>query len=283
MKTPRLTAKPERVERLSASGVLDGLRNGPWPEASHAWLYEVCNRTGYGGTMRFADALVISSWPSRGIWFAGVEAKVSRSDWVRELEKPDKSEPIQKFCHYWWLATEQGVVHPGEVPETWGHYVVTRGQKPKLVKAAPRLKPVALAPAFVASVLRNAAGGLRGVREQARLDGYQDAKAKLSKGASDEQADELLKLRQEVGQLTRELEWKSRNISQLEHERKEFSRHAGLGEHGLAIRGEQRNIGAQFRAAGVLAQHPPERLADVFGELAEAFDKLSAVAQDSHT
>ena len=47
---------------------------------AHAWLTEVNNSTGARGGRQYADAIVCSCWPSRGLWLAGVEVKVARGD-----------------------------------------------------------------------------------------------------------------------------------------------------------------------------------------------------------
>jgi len=125
-----------------------------WSEPAFATLREVRNGTGYRRTERYADLVVVSCWPSRGLWIGGVEIKVSRSDWTRELRDPEKSAEIQKWCKYWWVAAPIGVVRDGELPETWGLVEVTESTA-KLKRAAPELKPAELDVGFVASLLRN--------------------------------------------------------------------------------------------------------------------------------
>jgi len=123
----------------SAAGVLDALRKGPFPAEAFAWLYEVSNATGWGGK-RYADALVFSCWPSRGIHLTGIEVKVDRYDWVRELKNPEKAQEIQKWCSFFYLAVTPGIVNLDEVPKTWGLYVV-EGKTAKLGKKAPEQNP----------------------------------------------------------------------------------------------------------------------------------------------
>jgi hypothetical protein len=137
---------------MKAIELLDKLRKTIWRDDAHAWLYEVGNATGWAAN-RHADALVVSCWPSRGLWVAGIEVKVSRSDWLRELKDPQKSDDIQAHCHFWWLVTTPGIVREGELPVTWG--LIEVDKKHKIIKQAPRLKPVALSMEFLAAVLRN--------------------------------------------------------------------------------------------------------------------------------
>jgi hypothetical protein len=141
--------------RQSAHDIMDVLREKLWTDGAHAWLYEVANATG-GRASRFADALVCSCWPSRGLWLAGVEAKISRSDWTREKDDPKKSQELQKYCSYWWLVSTLNVARPEEIPLNWGHIEVA-GSKYTIIKQAPELKPEPPTIDLVASIARNSA------------------------------------------------------------------------------------------------------------------------------
>jgi hypothetical protein len=157
----------------TAAGVMSVLGKTLWTEPAHKVLHEVRNATGYGVVTRSADALVVSLWPSRGVWFGGVEVKVSRSDWQSELKKPEKSAAIQRFCDYWWVATPAGIVREGELPETWG-LVEVSGSKHTIIKQAPKLTPEPLTTAFVAAVLRNQAEAQERMRNNVRFELVQE-------------------------------------------------------------------------------------------------------------
>lgn len=164
--------------KLTAEQVIAALADGPLRKPAHVWLCEVRNQTGYSRSDRRADALVISAWPSRGIWMAGIEVKVSRSDWKHELDQPKKSHEIQRFCDFWYIAAAEGVVDPAEVPTTWGFYeVAATGKRPvTLVKPAPKLTPEPLTATFVASVLRNQADSSDAIRKAGHSEGWQAAR-----------------------------------------------------------------------------------------------------------
>lgn len=149
-----------------------------WSRPEWAFLEQVRNRTGYGGRERYADAIALNCYPSRGMELLGFEIKVSRGDWRRELEDPDKSCAIQKFCNRWWIAAPAGVVQQGELPPTWG-LVELKGKRLVVHTDAPPLEPVALDRAFVASVLRNAAAAVESspALEAAKAEGYEAGKA----------------------------------------------------------------------------------------------------------
>ena len=141
----------------------------PWGESSFlnllaarhsgsAWAFlpQVRNCTGYGHSVRTADALAMSVWPSRGLHLHGFEIKVSRSDWTRELANPEKAEEICKFCDFWWIVAPPGIVREGELPKTWG-LMEPKGKGLAVKVDAPKLDAVPIDRNFLASLLRNAA------------------------------------------------------------------------------------------------------------------------------
>ncbi len=154
--------------------ILDKLEKTLFRPPAHLMLREVRNATGYQRVTRSADALVVSLWPSRGVWFACVEVKESRSDWLRELKDPQKAEEVGAFCEYMWLAARPGIVEEFEVPAAWGLVTVPTSGKVKVVKVAPKRKPKPLTAAFVAAVLRNRGAheeGLRGrIKDELRRE-----------------------------------------------------------------------------------------------------------------
>lgn len=137
-----------------------------------AWalLREVANATG-GRAERSADALVISLWPSRGIAIHGVEIKIHRHDWFRELKQPEKSAPIQRYCDYWWVAAPSTeVVHLDELPPTWG-LLVMQGKKGLVAaRQAPQLQPEPLTKDFVAALGRRMNEGVDAAKKLARAE-----------------------------------------------------------------------------------------------------------------
>lgn len=122
--------------KWTESKVFEQLRH-VWPSPAHIRLPQVRNGTGFSRrTTRTCDALVASVYPSRGLWMAGVEIKVSRSDWKKELADPEKAAEIGKYCRNWWIAAPAGVVPAAEVPDAWG-LVECDARSAQIVKAAP--------------------------------------------------------------------------------------------------------------------------------------------------
>lgn len=151
-------------------------------------LQSVRNKTGYPKTVRTADAVAVSVWPSRGLYFAGVEIKVSRSDWRAELAQPEKSAEIQRFCRYWYVAAPAGVVPPEELPPTWG-LIECNETRARIVKRGPELPAVPPDVGFVCSMLRTVVdryvprSTIAEQIEAARAEGYERGKKFISPAA----------------------------------------------------------------------------------------------------
>ena len=103
-----------------------------------AWvvLPQVRSTTGYSRKERYADALAMSVWPSRGLELHGFEIKVNRADWRKEFRTPEKAEEIAQYCHKWWIvAANDTIVLEGELPPNWGLLIASKnGKKFKRLK-----------------------------------------------------------------------------------------------------------------------------------------------------
>jgi len=134
----------------------------------YALFFEVGDATG-GQARRWADALAMGLWPSRGLALQGFEIKVSRSDLLSELKNPAKAESIARYCRYWWLVTPPGLVKDGELPDGWGLYEV-HPNGVRTIKPAPANEHVQdITPSFLAAILRRADERNRSI-DQATID-----------------------------------------------------------------------------------------------------------------
>ena len=140
---------------LKTSDINAALRRYYKPQ-EYALMFEVSNSTGTSAR-RHADAVAMNLWPSRGLQIEGIEVKVSRSDWRRELDNPAKAELISQYCDKWWVVTPENIVHDHELPALWGHMIVNDNGAIRVKKPAPKkdsVKP--LDRPFVAAMLRRA-------------------------------------------------------------------------------------------------------------------------------
>lgn len=118
-----------------------------------AFIQQVGDSTG-AYTSRHIDALAMGLWPSRGLELIGLEVKVSRGDWRRELRKPDKAEPVARRCDRFYVVAPKDVVPIAEVPANWGLIEVLPSGKTVQKKEATKLSPEPLTHGFLAAILR---------------------------------------------------------------------------------------------------------------------------------
>lgn len=140
-----------------------------------------------GAQRRRTDFLAVNCYASQGYEIHGVEIKVSRSDWQRELRQPDKTdEGAYRYCDRWWIAAPPGVVKDGELPPTWG-LLELRGAALKASVKAPKLTPQPPDVPFLAALMR--AVNRPGEQELNALVNQrtQDLQARLSSIQEDEQ------------------------------------------------------------------------------------------------
>lgn len=137
----------------------------------YALFEQVANSTG-AASRRWADAVALGIWPSRGLSLHGFEIKVSRSDWKKELATPAKSEPVQKYCDYWHIVTPRGLVDPSDLPPTWGLLEVTPKKTLVTRVKAPPLEPVPVTRHFLAALLRRHFEAWDAALRAARDEGY---------------------------------------------------------------------------------------------------------------
>lgn len=181
-----------------------------YPEDSHVILAEVKNQVGYGKRERFADALVVSLWPSRGLELIGCEFKSSRSDLLTELKNPAKAEEIQRFCDRWYLVLgDKELIKEGELPETWG-LIAPKRSRLGIIKKAPKLSRQDWPTGFVFSMIRAASKRFKADKR--------DYKAALRK----EILDEISERDASSGEY-----WKQRYLK-LEDDIREFENASGI-------------------------------------------------------
>lgn len=120
-----------------------------------AFMVQVPNGTGLAKD-RTCDCLAMSLWPSKGLHLHGFEIKVSRSDWLKEIQDPTKANAFAVYCHYWWIVAPKGVVKPEEAAGDWGIQEVTDSGNLRTKKAPTLREPIPVDHAFLAGLLRSA-------------------------------------------------------------------------------------------------------------------------------
>lgn len=146
-------AIPAAQQKVTASDIKAALMKA-YAAPSHRIFFEVSNDTGTRAS-RWIDAVAVGIWPSTGHEVIGIEIKVSRSDWQRELKEPAKAQSLMRYCTRWYLACPDGLVKADELPATWGMLVLKDGVI-KTKVTAKLLEPEPLTPGFMMAILRNA-------------------------------------------------------------------------------------------------------------------------------
>lgn len=119
----------------------------------HAVLFEVRDATGFAAS-RSIDAVTMSLWPSLGLELSGMEIKISRSDWLRELKEPAKASATFEYFDRWYLVAPRHVANMDEIPGPWG-WLAPEGDRLVTLKKAPlNGEPKPIDRKFLASMLR---------------------------------------------------------------------------------------------------------------------------------
>ncbi len=204
-----------------------------WAPPEYAVMWEVGRATGAVSHQRYADAVIMSIWPSRGLELHGVEIKVSRSDWRREAADPAKAEAIAAYCDRWWVFTGPGVIQDtSELPPMWGAREFD-GKSWRTIKEAERTEAKVCDRAFLASLLRRADGESRWqIEQQAR-----DIAAAAVKAADEH--------------IEREIGRRSKDSEKLRTQIADFEEASGLSFRDFML-GDAKAVGAMVKAVNTI-------------------------------
>lgn len=232
-------------QMLTTGEVMDRLRKR-YADTGYAVLREVGDATG-ARQKRWADALCMSLWPSRGLSLIGFEVKVSRGDWLKELKDPSKADAICRYCDRWYVvAGDASIVRPGELPPTWG-LLVPHGEGLKVSVEAPELSPQPFDRLFVASIMRRACE--QSVDDTVINAAYERGRAEEYKRSQERES--------------RTFDSFQKKIAELEKSRSEFERDVGVS---LDWRWKTGCDAKLFRQIKPLIQNK-QGLADLLGRL----------------
>jgi len=118
-------------------------------------LEQVANATGMYHD-HWIDAAVFDMWPSKGLMRSAFEIKVSRSDFLRELQQPNKYKWVLESFHYFYYVAPQDVIKREELPANAG-WLCPRANKLTIRKAAVQNEKPKLDDHLLAAFMRAAA------------------------------------------------------------------------------------------------------------------------------
>ena len=132
-------------------------------------LEEVPNGTG-GHQSRWIDAAVFEMWPSKGLSRSAFEIKVSRQDFLHELQQPEKHLWCQECFHYFWFVAPKDVVKSlDELPAGAG-WMYPSGTRLCIKKHAARNDSPRLDDKLLAAFMRAASKRIDTIGEAARRE-----------------------------------------------------------------------------------------------------------------
>jgi hypothetical protein len=121
------------------------------------------------GSNRRADLVRVGMWASRGTGIDVHEIKVSRGDWLRELDEPAKAEAWWPYCNRFWVVAPPGVARVSELPEGWGLLELpASGRRFKVVVKPATRTDVRLTVPLLVELLRRADNQRLGEIDQLR-------------------------------------------------------------------------------------------------------------------
>lgn len=101
------------------------------------------------------DLWCLNCWPSKDHLKVAYEVKVSRQDFKREIDNPEKREAYRMVCDQFYFATPAGLVTPKEVPPDAGLVEVHSDGLVQETIGAPFEKSIDPTWNFVSSVARS--------------------------------------------------------------------------------------------------------------------------------
>lgn len=258
------------------------------PLPGGVFLHEV-GWNGQGGYRR-CDALYVGFTTTSGRILVGHELKISRADWLHELDQNGKSDEWADECHEWWLVVnDPAIVRDGELPAGWGLMAPGRSKTRMQIVHKPDRKPATHRPGWHAlrSILARQdtlrAHAISDVKMSARADAEKNLQARV-----DLEVGHRMQYQPDVAELERKLklietalggriDWGADERGYILSGRE----HVGLAELEL-IAGAVRAAGtvdaaARHLVAGYL--NPIGRTRRAVDDLETALAELSAVAE----
>ena len=104
-----------------------------YPAPEWAVVFELSNSVGASSYWRRADAAAFNCWPSTGQHRLAFEVKRTRSDYMREIDTPNKRKWLEENFHQCYFVVVPGIVKPDEIPDGWG-LLVSSSKGDKLIR-----------------------------------------------------------------------------------------------------------------------------------------------------
>lgn len=251
---------------MSAACTSDGLLallRAKYAPPAFALVTEVPDATSVNKS-RSCDAMAFGCWKSAGMVIHGFEIKVSRSDWLKELNDRSKAATFEPFVHHWWIVAAPGIVKLEELPRAWG-LMEPSGNGLKVRSGADLRVPQPVSTQMLSAFMRRACSMAPATTElkAARDLGYRECAEKRDK----------LEQRRKSSESDHDGVWKKA------HDQFKASLDAFEAASGIAINSYNGgHVGKEFAAFRTLlnstARHHIEQVASVAGHMKAAAETL---------
>lgn len=156
----------ERLKELVRSKYEDKPGNGS--NSRYVVCEEVADGTGFN-VGRHIDAVAFALWPMDGLRRQAFEVKVSRQDFLRELNQPEKHKWCFDSFHFFWFVAPKDVVQLEELP-TGAGFMYPRGEQ-LCIGRHPTLNPnPKLDDVLLAAFMRSAWKAIQSEKKAATSD-----------------------------------------------------------------------------------------------------------------
>lgn len=126
--------------------------------------YKKNKRKPFNPEQRF-DAWAINLYPSKKHERIAYEIKVSRSDFLHEINNPEKRQQALHLSNYFYFAAPKGLIAVEEIPEECGLIEVSEDLSTRIKVKAPFRESEYLSWQFLCSIARRACVAERHVKE----------------------------------------------------------------------------------------------------------------------
>ena len=103
------------------------------------------------------DAFALNCWPSKKYERVAYEIKVTRQDFIHEIDHPEKREQALMLSNRFYFVAPEGVIGIPDVPEEAGLMQVNALGITRILKQAPLRDAGPMPMSFIASILRREA------------------------------------------------------------------------------------------------------------------------------
>lgn len=135
-------------------------QDGKWGYHQLPVFFELRIGTGRTqGAEQRIDAFALHPYPSLGHHRTAYEIKVSRSDFLRELKKPNKRRAALRFSNEFYFIAPPAIIHRSEVPLECGLIEVGTDGIGAVVVPAPCRDSMPPTWGFIASIIGRVSGG----------------------------------------------------------------------------------------------------------------------------